>query len=147
MRALGPEALDILDGIRPATYADRIDAALARVPLGVHTHFMNRARTGNARETLHVESRADRLALELLAPEREVWRSLHAMRSAASTAEDCKVVAHLLGVNFGLPMAVARAYARFLVEEWFDSSSAREWLGMSSKKIRVFVEKREFYPE
>lgn len=64
-----PELLDVIDGYRQPTDADRARAALARVPLGVHTHLLARDDHGGAHETtINAEEDATVYALELLAP-------------------------------------------------------------------------------
>ncbi len=67
---LGSRALEVLDGSRPATVAERFAGVLRDVTIGCHTHFLDRDSRGRvlsaaAREA---EEAADRLAYELLAP-------------------------------------------------------------------------------
>src|SRR6266581_2865974 len=65
----GPPILPVLDGDRQATLAERFHAVLSTVPLGVMSHFMERPDDGlPGNEVIDVEDRANRLALELLAP-------------------------------------------------------------------------------
>jgi hypothetical protein len=129
--ALGPQALEILNGERPATHAERINAVLAGITLGVHTHFMDRGQFRVAGQHWHIESRADRLALELLAPEREVWRTMRASPAVLLQRGRTKTVGRVLTTKFGIPTAISRAYADVLCEEWLDPPSVREWVGMS----------------
>lgn len=92
-----PELLDVIDGYRTPTDADRARAALARVPLGVHTHLLARDEHGGAHETtISAEEDATVYALELLAPFDEVLALLRPLlagsraypdRLAAATAE------------------------------------------------------------
>lgn len=58
-----PELLEVVDGAREATAADRTRALLARAPLGLHTHAL-----GGEAEPVAEEDEASRFALELLAP-------------------------------------------------------------------------------
>lgn len=103
-----PELLAILDGDRAPTDAERFDALLADVPVGFHTHLLERDAHGGhlSSATAEVEDRAERLALELLAPLQSV---LH--ETAASDAEDPQSV---LREHFGLPAGVAMRYANHI---------------------------------
>jgi hypothetical protein len=79
---------------------------------------------------VEAESRADRLALELLAPIAEVWR--HVARSAkpSSFREGVTRTVCVLVSNFGLPRSVAESYGRALYSYWYGGPSVREWLGL-----------------
>lgn len=101
-RRVGPGALEVLDGLRPPTRAERIDALLAHVTLGTHLHLMERTPDGHpAGVTItQAEQTADDLALELLAPADAVGEALGADDSVAMLVE-----------RFGLPPAVAGRYA------------------------------------
>lgn len=64
-----PQLLAVVDGDRQPTNADRARAALAGVPLGIHTHLLHRDSDGGAKAgTMIAEDEASRYALELLAP-------------------------------------------------------------------------------
>lgn len=67
---LGRDALEVLDGLRPPTPAERLHAVLRRVSLGAFVHLLRRDDSG--RPLTHAEREAevaaDRLAFELLAP-------------------------------------------------------------------------------
>ena len=72
--ALGKSIAPVLDGDRLPTDAERLSAVLRGVTLGVYSRLWLRGPLGLARDT-HVVARedaADELALELLAPKREV---------------------------------------------------------------------------
>jgi IrrE N-terminal-like domain len=60
IRRLGPSILPVLDGLQPSDDAIEFAAALATVPLGVHSHFLD--------FDADCENRASQFALELLAP-------------------------------------------------------------------------------
>ncbi len=106
---LGPTVLKVLDGQRPPTAAERVDALLAQVPLGVHVHLMDRTPDGHPAGLAEdaAERRADLLALELLAPRDAVEAALGALGGPRRHAE----IAALLVEQFGLPPAIAAAYA------------------------------------
>jgi hypothetical protein len=101
-----PDLLPVLDGEREPTDAERFDALLADVPVGFHTHLLDRDAHGGhlSSATAQVEDRAERLALELLAPLRSV---LH----ETATAADSQAV---LRERFGLPAGVATRYANHI---------------------------------
>ncbi len=127
----GSKALDVLDGLRPPTREERIDAILSAVKLGVHTHFMDRTPDWQcATPVFHVECRADRLALELLAPADDVRRRLPRMALHRSYEARARSVARLLTSRFKLPSSIAREYGRHLCACWFGEPSVREWLGI-----------------
>jgi hypothetical protein len=67
---LGSPALEVLDGLRPATVNERLAGVLRGVPIEGRTHFLDRDRRGRALTDAarEAEEAADRLAFELLAP-------------------------------------------------------------------------------
>jgi hypothetical protein len=97
----GPAALEILDGRRDATFSERVRALVAGDRLVAHVDLMGRDESAP-----DAESRADRLAMELLAPEEEAEIAL-----ASDPHADPAMV---LRRAFGLPPAVALSYARWL---------------------------------
>lgn len=103
-----PQLLEVVDGLREPDPEDHVDALLARIPFGVHTHLFERDGAGGTRDIAvdHAEDRATRVAWELLAPREAV---------AARTAhEDDFTVVRTLEAEFGLPRAAAREYAGYL---------------------------------
>lgn len=105
-RAVGAAALEVLDGLRPPTTNERLQAVLRHRPLTPHCHFMSRDPAGRrgGEDERRAEAAADRLAFELLAPA-EVFRD----------ATDPAVVESRLIAEFGLPVSVAREYALHLL--------------------------------
>lgn len=103
---LGARALEVLDGLRPATADERIAGLLRGVRVGCHTHFLDRDRRGRplTPEARGAEDAADRLAFELLAP-----------FDAVGPAGDPEALAARLASDFGLPPAEAVKYAESLV--------------------------------
>lgn len=132
---LGPAILEVFDGQRPATLKERVHAVLSHVPIGFHTHLMGRQ--GNdalgyatyATIDSHEED-ADHLALELLAPEREVRRFLG--RYAIGHPSLAQVAQGILQQDFGLPGAVAAEYAQLLFAAQ-KNQSVRGWLKQRSR--------------
>jgi hypothetical protein len=131
IEVLGEAGREVLDGLRLPTLEERLTGALRGVELGVYTHLMERTAAGdvNRREVLEAEDRADRIALELLAPRQTVlerletrgirWRENTALRAATG----------ILVGDFGLPPVIAEQYGRSLVLSRRSMRGFREWLG------------------
>ncbi|MBI3301110.1 MAG: hypothetical protein HYZ72_03395, partial [Deltaproteobacteria bacterium] len=70
IQALGEHITDVLDGLRAATPAERAAAILSHVRLGAHVHLLPRPGSDENSDlvVVHAEDRAERLALELVAP-------------------------------------------------------------------------------
>jgi hypothetical protein len=131
IKRLGPAIAEVLDGRRLPTVAERIDAVLGDAPIGVHTHLMDRLPSGQigCGHIAGAEHRADRLALELLAPEADVRAAL--LPLAGAPEEDrAGQLERLLKERFGLPRNVAREYARFLIGVGQRPPTVRDWLGI-----------------
>jgi hypothetical protein len=109
----GPTITPVLDGLRPATREERVDALLARTTLTMHTHLLDR--TGAVSPALHaVEDRADAFACEMLAPRAALenrFPKLVADRHSVAKLQEALVE------DFGLPVSQALAYAQTLVVE------------------------------
>jgi hypothetical protein len=120
-RRLGEDVAAVLDGSRPPTPGERLDALLADIPLGPHLHLMRR---GPRRELpaaeAAAEDEADRLAYELLAP-------------AAAVAEHGALergqVTQVLSERFGLPAAQATDYADRLLPQAAEDPLLRQLFG------------------
>src|ERR1700674_4804975 len=65
----GPQILPVLDGERPATSAEKLAGIIREVPIGPFEDFLVRDEVGRpSGATLDIETEADLIALELLAP-------------------------------------------------------------------------------
>lgn len=108
-----PSLLDVIDGHRPATDADRAKASLARVPIGLHTHLLHRDDHGGAGDsTVASEDDASVYALELLSPWESLLRFLHSGALASGTYADRQVAAtDAVASEFALPHDAAQARA------------------------------------
>ena len=129
---LGPQIEDALDGIRPATVDERVDGLLAHAQIGLYAHFMHRA--GGELPTqsaFEAETQADLLALELLAPEAEVWSTVPECFAQRPFASRRTVLHRLLMRRFGLPNEVARIHSGRLCYSRFSGPSVREWLDLA----------------
>jgi hypothetical protein len=125
---LGGAILEVFDGRRPARQDERLDALLAGVPLGFHTHLMERDTGSRPKGVLSVaEEEADRLAYELLAPAKTVAARLGGLpadeRRARAAAD--------LRDFFGLPAKQASDYSAILVPA-AEVDPLLSWLGRNS---------------
>jgi hypothetical protein len=111
LAALGPAGLEILDGARPPTPAERITALLHRVTLGLHLHLLDPWEGAGTPDWL--EERANRFALALLAPAAAVWARLDGPPDRGLADR----LAALLTATFGLPAGPARLYAARLAAQ------------------------------
>lgn len=114
IHALGDAITDVLDGLRPATPAERAAAILSHVHVGAHLHLLPRRDTEGNPDVLiaQAENRADQLALELVAPQERilalwqdfsVWPVFQPERACAA-----------LAVYFGLPVSAFAAQVQRL---------------------------------
>ena len=129
VKRLGPSILEVFDGIRPPTVQERVHAILSGVPIGFHTHLMGRSENGVIGCDLagEAEDAADRLALELLAPQGEVRRRVSHRRLIRDQQSLTQIATMILQKDFGLPPGVAAGYAQYLYPP-VRRSSVREWL-------------------
>ena len=118
---LGEGITAVLDGHRPPSRAERIDAVLACCSIGVHFHLLGRG-VSQSSSILVAEDRADRLACELLAPETAV---IHHVGCTMSDEEELTLV---LRGSFGLPAPKAIAYATRLFQSRCPAPSFVAWL-------------------
>ncbi len=108
---LGPSILPVLDGDRPPTLVERVDALLARTSLSHHTHLMGRA--GPLPPALYaLEEDADTFARELLAPTASLERHFPELSAGE---EAIRQVAEFVSTVFRLPPRHAMIHARAFV--------------------------------
>ncbi len=128
LAALGEAILPVLDGVRPPTLEERLHAVLTDAPLGVLRHLMERPDEGLPTGTvLEVEDRADRLALELLAPARLLLERLAAPSAPVAFRDRLAFLTYALVTEKNLPPAKASAYARYLLRQQ-GGPGFRDWL-------------------
>jgi hypothetical protein len=132
-RWLGPAVQEVLDGDREPTRAERLQAILTQTDLELHTYLLERDREkGLIRGSiLEAEVRADRMALELLAPEEETLRRLPA---AAPWPDWIETATEGLMDWSGLPPGPARQYARRLANQCGIGPSIWERLGVVARR-------------
>ncbi len=114
-KKLGAGATDVLDGLRPATVLERVQSTFASATLHVNLNFMERRDGVGDVRLWSTESRADRVALALLAPANAVLSRVSKKRNYSSIMPE---VITLLRNDFGLPGWLVEEYARSLVARW-----------------------------
>ena len=126
---LGASILEVFDGLRPPTAQERTHAILSHLPIGFHTHLMERSGNGlmGCDQAGVSEGGADLLALELLAPEVEVRLRVRHSRLTSRQQKLTEIASQTLQRDFGLPSGIASGYAQYLYPP-VHSSSVREWL-------------------
>lgn len=131
LEVLGEAARDVLDGCRPPTLEERLTGLLRGVELGVYADLMERSPSIEVTrpETLEAEDRAERIALELLAPREVVLARLAQRRVRWREVGALGVARRMLMQEFGLPSGAAEEYGRRLVLSRRAARSFREWLG------------------
>lgn len=115
IQQLGKDIIPILDGLQQPKTADRLRALISSIPLGRHVNMLARHDEDGSMtfETLQIESKADRIALTLLAPPDEALSNID-LSSSSFTIRKTQL-AHTLLEDFGLPAAVAEPYAGLLL--------------------------------
>jgi hypothetical protein len=133
-RAVMGEGADaVLDGQRPPTPEERLSGVLAGVRPGTYMHMMERAESGAVERlaVVEAEDRADRLALELLAPLQVVSAKLAGeLPPNCATGAAVQIAASILVRDFGLPKVAAGRYAYWVVGRGRKPRSVRQWLGV-----------------
>ena len=112
---LGQGIIPVLDGLQQPNIEERLRALISHVPLGRHVDILSRHEGDGAMslETLEIESKADRLALALLAPPTKVLSDVDLSAPDFETRQE-----HLINAlcdHFGLPAMVAEPYAGLLL--------------------------------
>jgi Zn-dependent peptidase ImmA (M78 family) len=123
--------LEVLDGLRQPTLTERVSGLLEGVELTPHTHFMERGAEGDilSREILRIEERADRLALELLAPYKQAYPAVRdGVHNLTGKSVRLQAAFTVLQETFKLPPNVARAYTQRLLSDLGEGDSTRNWL-------------------
>jgi hypothetical protein len=130
LEALGEGILGVLDGDRAPSIAEQVDGLLRGVALGTFQHLMERSASGAVTQmaALESEDRADRLALELLAPRRMVLRRLEHRGIEWGRVTAFTLAHEVLADEFGLPAPAAKTYGRMLVMGCRGARSFDEWL-------------------
>ena len=126
--ALGPSILPVLDGQRTPTLEERVHAVMSSVSLGTMSHVMERPESGlSTNLVIDIENRADRLALEILAPAGSLYTLMR--EATAPKGFDTRLVylTRVLTREYGLPETIASSYGRHVLTE-LGEPTLRDWL-------------------
>jgi hypothetical protein len=106
----GASVTEVLDGLRQPSIEQRLHALLGSIRLGVYSELMTRADSveTSQSEIWNAESRADRVAMALLAPPEDVIEKTDV--SQAKYADRIQTITQTLTDEFGLPASVAGLY-------------------------------------
>lgn len=121
----GTQITEVLDGMRFPTMEERVDSILSGIPIGVHTHIIDKQKE----RTICIETNADRLALELIAPVGDVKREIVKLIKYLSTEDSETIIFNTLVEKFGLPDDISYWYSKHLKKRFF-KKSVKEWLGI-----------------
>lgn len=128
LQLLGESIRSVLDGLCTPTLAERTHAAMLNVHLGVLGRLMERPDEGLPESmVLIVENRADRIALELLAPSGIVIKRLDQFVSHSEGPTQLEWMTAILQNEYGLPGAVAASYASELIRRR-GGSALLDWI-------------------
>lgn len=128
---LGDAAREVLDGIRLPSPSERLQAVFKGVELGTYARLLDRSEDGSIgrSDILAAEDRADRIALELLAPRRTVLARLAKLQPDWRDTSAVPLAQQVLVDDFGLPAKVAVRYAAMIVRRQRPHRGFRNWLG------------------
>ena len=126
--ALGVSILPVLNGERAPTLEERLHAVLSSVSLGVMSHVMERPDEGlPANFVIDIENRADRLALELLAPAGSLYTMMQQAIAPKGFEARLAFLTRMLTQEYGLLEVIASSYARYLLTQ-LGEPTFRDWL-------------------
>lgn len=125
---LGASILPVLDDERSPTISERLHAVLSSVYLGVMSHLMERPDEGLPTNlVIDIEDRADRLALELLAPALPLQEMMSQSSIPQGFSTRLAFLTQHLVANYNLPGTIASFYARYLLDQ-LGAPTFRDWL-------------------
>jgi len=126
----GKTIYDVLDGNRDPTPSEKLNSILKATKIGLFLHLMERSIDGsiNNSHIIEVEDRADRLALELLAPKVEVLQRVANNRSLTRDVEFSRNVCNILVDEFGLTYTTAEHYSRVIIQYCKKRRSFSKWI-------------------
>lgn len=130
LRKMGTSILEVLDGLRMPTVEERLQGLVANQNLTSFTHLLDEeCMSGMARlQVWGVETRADQLALELLAPARHVRQQLNRLNIPVQFTEYKLVLTGMLCDYYGLPTTMSESYAIHLAKRFTGGTTfAERW--------------------
>ena len=113
IQLFGLSIMEVIDGKRNPSITERISSLLEGVSIGLVMNLMERERIEDPSGVWKLEEQADRLALELLAPSKDVFARTDTSARVFSTR--LHAITQSLILNFGLPVNVAKSYGESLL--------------------------------
>lgn len=107
----GAGILEVFDGVREPTIAERLHSIFESTSIGITTNLMDRQDANDT--TWTAENEADKIGFELLAPARDVLKTTDFSRTMYSQRLD--VLSEKLVGEYGLPVHAAKTYASILL--------------------------------
>lgn len=99
IEALGESVIEVLDGARLPTIAERAQAALCGVRLGAHVHLLPRSGDKRNQTVDRSEREAEALGMELVAPNGQIRRILDSSQvKALDEGRQCAFLANYFGI-------------------------------------------------
>ncbi len=132
INALGSRIAEVLDGEREATIEERLTGILAGVTIGPFIHLMDRNNHNNIRRQyiLNVEDAAERFAMELISPQKEVECYLDAAYpdwyGGARQPQDAIAA---IARTFGVPPRIIATYITHFALLRQSQQSFKDWIG------------------
>jgi len=112
----GEAIVSVLDGERPPTLTEKVHSAISGVPIRVIQHLMERPTSGVPNTAIiDAEDRADRLALELLAPTAKILKDIASQILQQKYSKRFSLLQEHLITEYGLPTTVAATYCKILL--------------------------------
>lgn len=134
--ALGKEIIVVLEGRRLPTLDERLEAILNDLPLRLVSHLMERPEIGlPSVSALDAEDRADRLALELLAPFHRLVDLMRQPEAPRGYRSRLSYLTSVLGDTYGVPADPALAYSAFILKS-LGEPTFRDWLAEEAQRGR-----------
>ncbi len=128
IEVLGEDIREVLEGKRVPTLEERLHGVLANVSVGVRGHLMERPDEGVPTNiVLDAEDRADRLALELLAPAASLRERMQQADVPTGYRARLAFLRTTLYTEYGLPRSIDSFYAEMLLHQWGEPTF-RDWL-------------------
>lgn len=131
VKRFGSSILEVLDGLRLPTAEERLQGLVTNRDLTSFTHLLDEASmTGMGRlQVWSAETRADQLALELLAPSSHVRQQLYRLNIPVQFAEYKFVLNGMLCDYYGLPTTISESYATYLAKRFTGGTTLAEHWG------------------
>jgi len=129
---LGPNILNVLDGLRSPTNEERLAGVLRGCPIGQYRHMMGRTHEGAilSADVERAETEADLIALELLAPAKAIARNFKRRKAQIDEKALVDVIQH----EYQVPVWGAKLQAQVILRQYGQRGS--KWLAGLGKIVR-----------